>query len=85
MANAAANAAMATEIFSVQILFYKINPGLVTSGVLLFASQLLGYGIGGLMRRELRNILYGDVSLNVFFAKRLLYIHQKCYILTSSP
>ncbi|KAI0298904.1 OPT oligopeptide transporter protein-domain-containing protein [Russula brevipes] len=40
MANAAANAAMATEIFSVQILFYKINPG----------CQLLGYGIGGLMR-----------------------------------
>jgi phosphoglycerol transferase MdoB-like AlkP superfamily enzyme len=52
MASAAANSALATEVLAVQRLYYNITPDAVTSVLLLFSSQLLGYGIGGLMRCE---------------------------------
>ncbi|KAH9040057.1 OPT oligopeptide transporter protein-domain-containing protein [Lactarius pseudohatsudake] len=50
MASAAANSALATEVLAVQRLFYNITPNGAASIFLLFSSQLLGYGIGGLMR-----------------------------------
>jgi len=50
MSSAAANSALGTEVLAVQRLFYNITPNGVTSIFLLFSSQLLGYGIGGLMR-----------------------------------
>ncbi|KAI0001375.1 OPT oligopeptide transporter protein-domain-containing protein [Russula compacta] len=50
MASAAANSALGTEVLAVQRLYYNITPNGVTSILLLFSSQLLGYGIGGLMR-----------------------------------
>ncbi|KAG1803721.1 OPT oligopeptide transporter protein-domain-containing protein [Suillus plorans] len=50
MASAAANSALATEVLAVQRLYYNITPNAVSSIFLLFSSQLLGYGIGGLMR-----------------------------------
>ncbi|KAI9452352.1 OPT oligopeptide transporter protein-domain-containing protein [Lactarius psammicola] len=50
MASASANAALGTEVLAVQRLFYNITPNGVASVFLLFSSQLLGYGIGGLMR-----------------------------------
>ncbi|KAF8843591.1 OPT superfamily oligopeptide transporter [Paxillus ammoniavirescens] len=53
MASAAANSALATEVLAVQRLYYNITPDAVTSALLLFSSQLLGYGIGGLMRSTL--------------------------------
>ena len=51
MASAAANSALGTEVLAVQRLFYNITPNGAASIFLLFSSQLLGYGIGGLMRR----------------------------------
>jgi OPT oligopeptide transporter protein len=51
MASAAANSALGTEVLAVQRLFYNIAPNGVASIFLLFSSQFLGYGIGGLMRR----------------------------------
>ncbi|KAG2111691.1 OPT oligopeptide transporter protein-domain-containing protein [Suillus discolor] len=50
MSSAAANSALATEVLAVQRLYYNITPNAVSSIFLLFSSQLLGYGIGGLMR-----------------------------------
>ncbi|KAG1875137.1 OPT oligopeptide transporter [Suillus tomentosus] len=50
MASAAANSALATEVLAVQRLYYNITPNAGSSIFLLFSSQLLGYGIGGLMR-----------------------------------
>ncbi|KAG6371064.1 OPT oligopeptide transporter protein-domain-containing protein [Boletus reticuloceps] len=52
MASAAANSALATDVLAVQRLYYNINPNATTSIFLLFSSQLLGYGIGGILRRE---------------------------------
>lgn len=53
MASAAAHSAMGTQVLAVQRLFYNITPNGIISILLLSSSQLLGYGIGGLMRREL--------------------------------
>ncbi|OJA17886.1 hypothetical protein AZE42_13886, partial [Rhizopogon vesiculosus] len=50
MASAAANSALGTEILAVQRLYYNITPNPAASIFLLFSSQLLGYGIGGMMR-----------------------------------
>ncbi|KAG1891164.1 OPT oligopeptide transporter protein-domain-containing protein [Suillus subluteus] len=50
MCSAAANSALATEVLAVQRLYYNIIPNAGSSIFLLFSSQLLGYGIGGLMR-----------------------------------
>lgn len=52
MASAAANSALATEVLAVQRLYYNITPNAAASIFLLFSSQLLGYGIGGVLRRE---------------------------------
>ncbi|KAJ6531964.1 OPT oligopeptide transporter protein-domain-containing protein [Mycena capillaripes] len=53
MAGAAANSALATEVLAVQRLYYEITPNPGSSIFLLFASQLTGYGIGGLFRSVL--------------------------------
>ncbi|KAJ7903340.1 OPT oligopeptide transporter [Mycena olivaceomarginata] len=53
MASAAANSALATEVLAVQRLYYNITPNPASSIFLLFASQLAGYGIGGLFRSVL--------------------------------
>ncbi|KAG2041638.1 OPT oligopeptide transporter protein-domain-containing protein [Suillus americanus] len=50
MCSAAANSALATEVLAVQRLYYNITPNAGSSIFLLLSSQLLGYGIGGLMR-----------------------------------
>ncbi|KAJ7691568.1 OPT oligopeptide transporter protein-domain-containing protein [Mycena rosella] len=50
MASAAANSALATEVLAVQRLYYQKTPNTGASIFLLFASQLTGYGIGGLFR-----------------------------------
>ncbi|KAF9241516.1 OPT oligopeptide transporter protein-domain-containing protein [Melanogaster broomeanus] len=50
MASAAANSALATEVLAVQRLYYNITPSAGASIFLLFSSQFLGYGIGGMMR-----------------------------------
>lgn len=57
MASAAANSALGTEVLAVQRLFYNITPNPATSIFMLFASQMVGYGIGGLMRCKLSPIL----------------------------
>jgi OPT family oligopeptide transporter len=53
MSSAAANSALGTEVLAVQRLFYNITPNAGASIFLLFSSQLLGYGIGGLFRSVL--------------------------------
>ena len=57
MASAASHSALATEVLAVQRLYYSITPNTATSIFLLFSSQLLGYGIGGVLRREFVLIL----------------------------
>jgi hypothetical protein len=52
MASSAANVAMSTEVFAAQALFYNIVPKGLAPMILLTATQFLGYGIAGLMRRE---------------------------------
>ena len=64
MASAAANSALATEVLAVQRLYYDITPNAAASIFLLFSSQLLGYGIGGILRREF--VLAGYMSSDTF-------------------
>lgn len=56
MANAAANSALGAEVLAVQRLYYNFTPNASTSIFLLFSSQLLGHGIGGMMRCILSNL-----------------------------
>jgi OPT family oligopeptide transporter len=53
MASAAANCALGTEVLAVQKLYYSTSPNAGASIFLLFSSQLLGYGIAGLLRETL--------------------------------
>ena len=53
MSSAAAHAALGIEVLAVQKLYYTTSPNAGASIFLLFSSQLLGYGIAGLMRRTL--------------------------------
>ena len=53
MSSAAANCALGTEVLAVQRLYYSASPNAGASIFLLFSSQLLGYGIAGLMRKTL--------------------------------
>ncbi|KAH7912216.1 OPT oligopeptide transporter [Hygrophoropsis aurantiaca] len=53
MASAAANSALGTEVLAVQRLYYNITPNPGASIFLLFSSQLIGYGIGGVLRTTL--------------------------------
>ncbi|EJU00895.1 oligopeptide transporter [Dacryopinax primogenitus] len=50
MASAAANSALGTEILAVQRLYYNQTPNAALSIFMLFSSQLLGYGMAGVMR-----------------------------------
>ncbi|EJD37993.1 OPT superfamily oligopeptide transporter [Auricularia subglabra TFB-10046 SS5] len=50
MSSAAATSALGTETLAVQRLFYNITPNPAASIFLLFSSQLIGYGIAGIMR-----------------------------------
>ncbi|KAI0317705.1 OPT oligopeptide transporter protein-domain-containing protein [Amylostereum chailletii] len=50
MSSAAANSALGTEVLAVQRLYYNTTPNAAASIFMLFSSQFLGYGIGGLMR-----------------------------------
>jgi len=53
MASAAANCALGTEVLAVQKLYYSASPNAGASIFLLFSSQLMGYGIAGLLRETL--------------------------------
>lgn len=53
MSSAASTCALGTEVLAVQRLYYSNSPNAGASIFLLFSSQLLGYGIAGLMRRTL--------------------------------
>ena len=53
MSSAASNCALGTEVLAVQRLYYSAAPNAGASIFLLISSQLLGYGIAGLMRETL--------------------------------
>ncbi|KAI9845025.1 MAG: hypothetical protein M1838_001929 [Thelocarpon superellum] len=53
MASSASTCALGTEVLAVQRLWYTSSPNAGVSIFLLFSSQLLGYGIAGLLRSTL--------------------------------
>jgi len=53
MASAGATSAVATEILAAQRLYYNMNPSPGAAVFLVISSQLLGYGIAGLLREVL--------------------------------
>ncbi len=53
MASSASGAAYATEVLATQKLYYNVVPGPVVAILLLFSSQLLGYGMAGVLRKSL--------------------------------
>jgi hypothetical protein len=53
MGSAATNAPLAIEVLATQRLYYNIKTGAGIGIFLIFASQCLGYGIAGLLRRTL--------------------------------
>lgn len=63
MASAAANSALGTEVLAVQRLFYNIDPNPAASIFMLFSSQMIGYGIGGLMRCRCSPFVSGGALL----------------------
>ncbi|VDC00489.1 unnamed protein product [Peniophora sp. CBMAI 1063] len=85
MASAAANSALGTEVLAVQRLYYNTTPNPAASIFLLFSSQLLGYGMGGLLRNVLlypSKMLYPGIlpltsMLDAFFAKEASQTNKK--------
>ncbi|KZV71079.1 OPT superfamily oligopeptide transporter [Peniophora sp. CONT] len=85
MASAAANSALGTEVLAVQRLYYNTTPNPAASIFLLFSSQLLGYGMGGLLRNVLlypSKMLYPGIlpltsMLDAFFAKEATQTNKK--------
>ena len=77
MSSAAATSALGTETLAVQRLFYDITPNPAASIFLLFSSQLIGYGIAGIMRRAslLLYIGFGDSesSAILLYPTKMLY------------
>ncbi|KAF1992314.1 OPT superfamily oligopeptide transporter [Aulographum hederae CBS 113979] len=53
MSSSASAAAYATEILATQKLYYNINPNPFVAILLLLSSQLLGYGMAGILRKSL--------------------------------
>ena len=53
MASAAATNSVSTEILAAQRLYYNENPNPAAAVFLVFSSQLLGFGIAGLLRSVL--------------------------------
>ncbi|OJJ49265.1 hypothetical protein ASPZODRAFT_60723 [Penicilliopsis zonata CBS 506.65] len=61
MANSASTAALGIELLAVERLYYDAKLNGALSIFLLFSSQMLGYGLGGLMRKTLvypKNMLW---------------------------
>lgn len=53
MSSSASEAARATEVLAAQKLYYDVVPHSMVAILLLFSSQLLGYGVAGILRRSL--------------------------------
>jgi OPT family oligopeptide transporter len=53
MASSASSAAYATEVLATQKLYYNVVPNAAVAILLLFSSQLLGYGMAGVLRNSL--------------------------------
>jgi hypothetical protein len=53
MSTSAAHAPLAVEVLAVTKLYYNKNPNLAVGIVLILASQFLGYGVAGLLRKTL--------------------------------
>jgi OPT oligopeptide transporter protein len=53
MSSSASGAAYATEVLATQKLYYGIVPNAVVAILLLLSSQLLGYGMAGVLRKSL--------------------------------
>lgn len=53
MAGSASGAAYATEVLATQKLYYNVVPNAVVAILLLLSSQLLGYGMAGVLRKSL--------------------------------
>jgi len=53
MASSASGAAYATEVLATQKLYYNVVPNAAIAILLLFSSQLLGYGMAGMLRKSL--------------------------------
>lgn len=53
MSSSASAAALATEVLAAQKLYYGVVPNSAVAVLLLFSSQLLGYGMAGVLRKSL--------------------------------
>ena len=53
MSSTAAHSARAIEVIAIQRLWYEKTPSTVVCIFLVFTSQILGYGVAGLMRKIL--------------------------------
>jgi OPT family oligopeptide transporter len=53
MSGSASGAAYATEVLATQKLYYNVIPNPIIAILLLFSSQLLGYGMAGVLRKSL--------------------------------
>lgn len=53
MSSSASSAAYATEVLATQKLYYNIIPNAAVAILLLLSSQLLGYGLAGVLRKSL--------------------------------
>lgn len=53
MSGSASGAAYATEVLATQKLYYNVVPNAAVAILLLFSSQLLGYGMAGVLRKSL--------------------------------
>lgn len=53
MSSSASESAKAIEVLAAQRLYYNVIPNTMIAILLLFSSQLLGYGVAGVLRKSL--------------------------------
>lgn len=86
MSSTAARSAMAAEVIAVQRLWYSSTPNAAVCIFLIFSSQILGYGIAGLLRKILvyptkvsRHICYSSgIAEASESSSSILQIYQSC-------
>ncbi|KAH8887176.1 OPT superfamily oligopeptide transporter [Thozetella sp. PMI_491] len=79
MSSTAAHSAMAVEVIAVQRLWYNSAPSAAVCIFLVFASQTLGYGIAGLMRKILVYPTKFVFPANLPIMSLLETLHRKKY------
>src|SRR3569833_1519101 len=78
MSSTAAHSARAIEVIAIQRLWYEKTPSTVVCIFLVFTSQILGYGVAGMMRKILVYPTKASTTCIFLFWFRFLFVVSCC-------